>query len=182
MFQKLLVLDLDETLVYATKLALDYPPNCTVGPYHVYHRPGVEQFMAWAFANFTGVAIWTVSTASYAHPVLQQLLGQSYGQLALVWTRRRCTLRLDPHTREYEYIKDLKKLRRRGFRRERVLAVDNTPSKWCRSYGNLIAVSDFEGDRNDHELTYLQRYLAQIGDRNPRTIEKRGWRKAFANQ
>ncbi len=45
MNSKLLVLDLDETLVYATEQALDYPHHSSVGKYLVYDRPHVGEFL-----------------------------------------------------------------------------------------------------------------------------------------
>lgn len=175
-FDKLLVLDLDETLVYACESRLDLPLDGQVGPYFLYLRPGARAFLDWARVAFSEVAVWTASTQSYAIPLVEQLLGGCEG-LAFVWCRKRCTRIYDPETRERSWIKDLKKLRRRGYARERILVVDNTPSKWERSYGNLIAVCDFEGDPNDRELVYLRQYLTAIGGRpNPRSIEKRAWR------
>ena len=176
-FEKLLVLDLDETLVYASESKLNLPLDGRVGPYFLYLRPGARAFVDWALHAFSEVAVWTASTHGYATPVVDQLLG-GCARLAFVWSRRRCTRVYDPETRESSWIKDLKKLRRRGYARECVLAVDNTPSKWARSYGNLVAISDFEGDPTDCELVHLRRYLTTIGGcTNPRSIEKRTWRQ-----
>jgi len=176
-FDKLLVLDLDETLVYASESKLDLPLDGHVGPYFLYLRPGARAFMDWALTAFSEVAVWTASTRGYAIPLVDQLLG-GCERLAFVWCRRRCTRIYDPETRERAWIKDLKKLRRRGYARESILVVDNTPSKWERSYGNLIAIRDFEGDPNDRELEYLRVYLNAIaGCPNPRSIEKRCWRQ-----
>ena len=108
-------------------------------------------------------------------------------RLAFVWGRERCTYvwgrsRYDERSAsevENAYVKDLRKLTRRGgLRKEQVLFVDDTPAKLVRSYGNLIAVRPFEGDPDDRELTLLQRYLPIIGAvANVRTIEKRRWRE-----
>ncbi len=181
-FAKLLVLDLDETLVYATESALEHPYDGRVGPYLIYLRPGASAFLDWATAAFSDVAVWTSSTTSYAVPLINNLLG-GCERLAFVWARNRCTLHFDPETREREYLKDLKKIRRRGYRRNQVIAVDNTPRKWCRSYGNLVRIADFEGDPHDCELNYLRLYLTELGNcRNLRKLEKRGWRRKFANR
>jgi RNA polymerase II subunit A small phosphatase-like protein len=79
--------------------------------------------------------------------------------------------------RQYYWVKDLKKLRRRGYRKEQIIIVDDTPRKLERSYGNLVRVHPFEGDPSDDELLYLMRYLDRIREEeNIRIIEKRGWR------
>jgi RNA polymerase II subunit A small phosphatase-like protein len=40
--RRLLVLDLDETLIYANECPLDRPADFEVAPYFVYLRPGVK--------------------------------------------------------------------------------------------------------------------------------------------
>ena len=55
--------------------------------------------------------------------------------------------------------------------------MDDTPSKYARSFGNLVTVREFVGDRADDELRLLARYLRTLLPApNVRTIEKRGWR------
>ncbi len=56
--RSLLILDLDETLIWATEEALDQAPDFEVGPYSVYKRPGVAEFLATAMQWFE-LAVWT---------------------------------------------------------------------------------------------------------------------------
>jgi len=49
---KLLVLDLDETLVFSTEQELHRPADLRVAGYHVYKRPYLDAFLDYAFANF----------------------------------------------------------------------------------------------------------------------------------
>ncbi len=178
---KLLVLDLDETLVYGSKRESDRGGATRVGPYFVYRRPGVEEFMAWAFDYFGEVAVWTAGSAPYAQGVVHDVLGCAE-RLAFLWSQRRCTYRIDHDTYEYVCLKDIRKLRRAGYRKSQIIAVDNTPSKWARSYGNLVAVSDWEGDPADRELRDLRTYLTWLGCvENVRRIEKRWWRDEFGS-
>jgi len=174
-YDKLLVLDLDETLIHATYAPLGRTPEQRVGPYAVYHRPGVAEFIDRALAGFE-VGIWTASTLSYALPVLAALVPRD--RLAFVWGRERCTMRYDPETHEYEHLKDLKKLRRRGYDRTKVLFVDDTPAKIARSYGNYVCVEPYLGAPEDGELAALATYLDHLGRVDDvRRIEKRGWRQ-----
>jgi TFIIF-interacting CTD phosphatase-like protein len=53
----------------------------------------------------------------------------------------------------------LKKVKRRGYNLESIIAVDDTPRKWEQSYENLIAVKPVEGDECDRELPHLLIYL-----------------------
>jgi TFIIF-interacting CTD phosphatase-like protein len=177
-FAKILVLDLDETLVHANdEPKLPRPADFRVGPYGVLRRPGVEAFLEFALSHFEHVGVWTASTLSYALPVLDHIVERE--RLTFVWGRERCTYRIDPETRDAQHLKDIRKLTTKGgkFRKEQLLFVDDSPEKLARSYGNLIAIRPFEGDPNDLELQLLERYLRSIGDvDNVRTLEKRGWR------
>ncbi|WP_404786831.1 HAD family hydrolase [Altericista sp. CCNU0014] len=62
---KLLVLDLDETLIYGTQDSLDRNPDFEVGPYSVYKRPELENFLSKVKTRFH-LAVWTSSTRLYA--------------------------------------------------------------------------------------------------------------------
>ena len=46
---KLLILDLDETLVFAAERPLTREADFRVGPYHVYGRPGLAVFLDQCF-------------------------------------------------------------------------------------------------------------------------------------
>lgn len=59
----LLILDLDETLIYATEEPLVHPCDFEVAPCCVYRRPFLAEFVEAAFAWFD-VAVW--SSASRA--------------------------------------------------------------------------------------------------------------------
>jgi RNA polymerase II subunit A small phosphatase-like protein len=176
--RKLLVLDLDETLVHATEAALEHPADFNVGPYHVYKRPHLAAFLGEVLASFD-VGVWTSSGESYAAQVIEQLFEP--GVLKFVWSSRRCTTARDWTTGEYTTIKNLAKLRKHGYGLEAIVAVDDTPSKYARSHGNLVTVREFVGDRLDDELALLARYLRTLlPSPNVRTIETRGWRYRIA--
>lgn len=173
-YAKLLVLDLDETLVHATEQPLERAPDFEIGPYLVYERPHLRAFLDHVFTRYRSVAIWTASTRSYAIPVLAEFVDPS--RFAFVWCRDRCTLRVDWETREAVYIKDIHKLTRRGHARESILFVDDSPEKLARSYGNLVRVQPYLGAKLDDELERLAVYPDELGPvANVRTIEKRGW-------
>ena len=174
---KLLILDLDETLVFATEQKLARGEGLRVGPYFVYKRPGLDSFIEFAFNHFK-VAIWTSSSRNYANGTISAIF-QHPEQLEFVWARERCTRKSDPETRTSYWIKDLKKVRRLGWSLEGVTVVDDSPEKLARSYGNHIRVAPFVGDPADHELQELQGYLAWLKEvPNVRLVDKRNWRTA----
>lgn len=169
----LLVLDLDETLISAEDEVRGIPGEVAFAEHHVVPRPGLASFLSEVRAKFD-VAIWTASTAEYAEPIVRHFIGEP---LVFLWDRTRCTLHSDINTREWVYIKDIKKLVRAGYAKERILIVDDTPAKIARSYGNYVRIAPFEGDLADEDLKFLAPYLVSIaGTENMRTLDKRGWR------
>lgn len=172
--RKLLVLDLDETLVHACEAPLNRPPCFTVGPYSVYRRPHLAAFISHALDRFD-VGVWTASGSVYAIQVVEKIFPAD--SLKFVWSSRRCSTMRDWTTGGYQTIKKLNKLKRYGWPLESVIAIDDTPAKHSRNYGNLVAVREFTGDDTDEELLLLMRYLDTLLDApNVRSVEKRWWR------
>jgi len=178
LYNKLIILDLDETLLHGTEKGIDRQPELVVYPYFVYIRPFAREFIDFCFQNFMHVAVWTSASREYAEEVCSFLFGLRYKQLEFIWARDRCTRKFNAEFYEWSWIKDLKKVKKMGFPLERVIMIDNTPSKLRRQYGNLVHVRDF-GDLLDIELNLLVHYLPKLGEaKNVRNIEKRGWRNA----
>ena len=98
MDRQLLILDIDETLVFAAEQPLTQAHDFRVGPYYVYKRPHVGDFLSEMSARFD-LAVWTSSGEDYAATVLTQLFAKP-SHLKFVWSRQRCTRRFDGgHTR-----------------------------------------------------------------------------------
>lgn len=171
----LLILDVDETLLFADETPLHRSCDFRVGPYYVYLRPGLEAFWDSCRASFD-LAVWSSSGEDYLSAILKQIVP---GDLTLqfAWSRGRCVTRFHPETRERYFVKDLKKVKRLGFDLAQVLIADDTPQKVERHYGNAVYVRSFFGDPADDELTCLAGYLKSIsGCVDYRRLEKRGWR------
>ena len=171
----LVIFDVDETLVYSSEKPIGRDPEFICGPYCVYVRPGLSDFLLLCNRSFQ-LAIWSSSTADY----LQGIVAGAFPPdvtLRFVWGRERCVTRLDPERQEPYFVKDLKKAKRLGFELRRILIIEDTPQKVERSYGNAIYVRPYFGDASDVELERLGRYLESIRDvEDVRSIEKRGWR------
>jgi RNA polymerase II subunit A small phosphatase-like protein len=182
----LLILDLDETLIYANEAPLDRAADFVVYGYHVYRRPGLAGFLAACARDFE-LAVWSSASDAYVEAVVARIFPDP-AALRFVWGRSRASLRrsvagddgymLDPWDHQH-YLKPLAKVKRAGWRLERVLIVDDTPAKCIRNYGNAIYAKAYEGEREDGELELLARYLAGLkGVANVRRIEKRRWRES----
>jgi len=173
--KKLLILDIDETLIYATEASLPRQADFLVGQYHIYKRPFLDVFLKNCLDWFE-VAVWTSSTPSYAIAIVPAIF-ENPKSLSFVWASDRCTVAYDIEWFEYYNRKNIKKVKRKGYRLESIIAVDDTPQKWERSYGNLVRVNPFEGEETDDELKYLLLYLDQLRyEENIRSVEKRFWR------
>jgi len=174
---KLLMLDLDETLFHATKTALDTPHDFMVADYFVYKRPHVDAFIAFCRQHFQ-LAVWTSSSEDYATAIVKEIFGNS-DDLAFLWHRQQCITRYNPENGEYDYIKDLKKLKRKGFSLDHIIALDDSPEKLQRNYGNLLRIKPFTGATQDEELLHIMPFLMKLKEiTNIRTFEKRNWRNS----
>ena len=165
----LLVLDLDETLIHGN-------PEADEGDFlaagiPVFIRPGARKFLA-QMAKIFDLAVWTSATEDYASDIVKTLFPSPP---MFLWCRERCVRRINPETRELEFIKDLKKLRRLGSDLANVLVVDDSPEKLARNYGNLVRVPPFTGGQDDI-LGPLASFLEELYTKpDVRVIEKRGW-------
>lgn len=171
----LLILDLDETLIYSTKSRLSYPEDFRVAEYFVYKRPSLNKFLDFISKNYD-VAIWTSSTEDYAQEVVKNIFSENY-LLRFIYGRTKCTLTFLLDQNEYVYAKNLSKLKKKNYSLEKILIVDDSPEKLKRNYGNHIRINSFSGSKEDIELSLLINYLDKIKSiKNVRNIEKRTWR------
>ncbi len=181
----LLILDLDETLVFATENELERQADFQAFDYFVYKRPFLDNFLEVIKKEFL-IAVWSSASDDYVEAVVRNIFPSEY-PLEFVWGRSRCVYRRNSNidefgyywnsTNHYHYIKPLKKLKRKGFRLERMLIVDDTPHKSQLNYGNAIYPKEYTGSLKDDELVFLLDYLMLLKEEsNVRSIEKRGWK------
>jgi RNA polymerase II subunit A small phosphatase-like protein len=175
MTKSLLVLDLDETLLYATKDKLIQQEDFLVGPYYVYVRPNLECFLSRVAQDFK-LAIWSSSDDTYVQELVDKIKPATVN-FEFIWGRSRTTKKRKSVTDEYYYVKRLSKVKKKGFLLERTLIIDDTAEKSMLNYGNAIQIAEFTGNANDNELLLLASYLKKfIRVENVRQIDKRYWR------
>ena len=176
----LLILDLDETLIHSSSVELGRPADFNICGFNVYKRPYLDEFLTKVF-NLYRVAIWSTGSDDYVTEIANAILpsGMRY---EFIWGRSRCTAKkLSEEEYFYggviEYTKPIKKLRKKGYRRERILIVDDSPQKVTDNYGNAIYIDEYLGDSKDLDLKHLINYLIEIEEiPNYRSLEKRGWK------
>ena len=177
----LLILDLDETLIHATeeKVSGIVPDTTALGLY-VYFRPYLTEFLK-KCAKYFDLAIWSSGTDDYVEAMVKTFLPEGIS-LNFIWGRSRCTYKrvwnrekYDDFLFEYEYTKQLKKVIRKGFKKEKILIIEDSPLKVSNCYGNAIYISPFFG-YPDKDLKKLASYLITLKNvQNVRRVEKRHW-------
>lgn len=174
----LLVLDLDETLVHAEEKAKPLPgrsPDFTTSDYVVYKRPHLDEFLSRMWKHYD-IAVWSAAGTLYVNRVVEVIFADQR-QPVFVFSGARSTRRFDHDSHQEYYIKDLKKVRKRGFDKARMLIVDDLERNAQRNFGNAVYVREFNGELDDEELLLLADYLETLSDKpNFRTVEKRYWR------
>lgn len=185
--KKLLILDLDETLIHATTEPKDTKWNYDLPPYKVYKRPFLDKFLD-EVKKMYQVAVWSSATDDYVAKIVELIFPSDY-PLVFVWGRSKCTQQFDhqsiddlgysDHVNHLNYSKILKKVKGKGYARiEDILIVDDTPRKSKYNFGNAIYPSEFTGCTEDNELELLLKYLIKIKDEpNFRNFEKRNWKE-----
>ena len=171
----LLILDIDETLLHASKTKLSYNHDFEIYEYWVYLRPGLEAFLRKIPVDYK-LALWSSAGEYYVNALAKQLESMRAG-FEFVWHREQCTNRYHFHLDDYIPEKHLYKVKRKkGIPLERMLIVDNTPEKCIQNYGNAIYIDSYYGGP-DEALLQLSNYLSKIKDiPNFRKLEKRHWR------
>lgn len=99
--RKLLVLDLDETLLFADEKPLDRAHDHHVAPYFIYRRPYLEPFLAQVSKLFE-IAVWTSSSPAYATAICNHIFQDPFKPV-LVWASERCT-RVKPPPRDSVWV------------------------------------------------------------------------------
>ena len=180
----LAILDVDETLIYATKEELTREPDFEVFDYSVYKRPNLNEFVNRLEKSYD-IAIWSSADNDYVKSIISQL--NLDVEIQFIWGRNEATQKRQlndyyetGNDTELYYVKSLKKVKRKGYELERILIIDDSPHKSKLNYGNAIYPKSYKGKIEDNELLILIDYLESIKDEpNFRTIEKRNWRRKY---
>ncbi|CAD8097210.1 unnamed protein product [Paramecium sonneborni] len=155
--RKIIVLDLDETLVHSQfehfdchDLSFDIVVQQQNFKVYVIIRPGVKQFIE-QLNNFYDIIFWTASLKEYAIPVMDYIDPDRKAVERLF--RESCTPLNNGLT------KDLTKL---GRDLKDVIIVDNSVFSFIMNNENGLKIKDFFYDKLDNELENLLPFLIWI--------------------
>jgi carboxy-terminal domain RNA polymerase II polypeptide A small phosphatase len=170
----LLILDLDETLIHATKDTKELQHDFKYQDYYIFKRPYLESFLVGVNSKFD-LAIWSSADDNYVSDLVSKIKPADI-DFKFIWGRTRCSYRRDLDLDQYNWEKRLKKVKSLGYKLEKVLIIDDTQEKCRNNYGNAIYIKEFLGDPRDQELLKLAEYLEGLSTvENVRTVEKRHW-------
>jgi alkylated DNA repair dioxygenase AlkB len=171
----LVVLDVDETLVYSRLVHshdqhdefhepdvrapnVDFYARHGTDVYAVTKRPDVDVFLRRLHDDPAyDVAVWSASHHDYLHAVLAQLVPPHIrAAFKFVWDGRRCvrvSLRseggvmngCDGRVRKVKHLRKVWHRRSNAYTRHSVWIVDDTPHTYSRNYGNALPIASFTG-------------------------------------
>ena len=164
---RLIVFDLDETLVHATEAPLPHPHDFRVGPYFVHVRPFASELIAFC-ASRCDVGVWSSADERYVEAVTERLFGAA-APVRFSWSVAKCVQRIDPKSNGYVYVKDLRRLMKHGYAVDDILMLDDSPEKLQRQPANHIDVPAFMGEPDDTALLdVIERIQSRLdGNRSP---------------
>ena len=165
--KKLIIFDLDETLIHATKEKLNIPEDFRYQAFYIYKRPGLDQFLE-ACSELYPIALWSSADDEYVEAIAR-LLQSEKQYFEFVWARSACWMKVirteDPETglkrKKHQFIKPLEKIRIKGWQMRNLLIIDDSLYKVTDNPQNYIVIKAFEGDAKDGELGRLLKYLKQ---------------------
>ena len=180
--KKLLILDLDETLIYSdientlkdkidkydTILFFDNEEEKNI-PIPLITRPGLYDFLDYASQEFD-LIIFTASDQNYANTIINYIeKDKKYFKMRLY--RNDCIF-IEPGL----YIKDLRIFS--GYKNlEDIIILDNSLFSFANQLNNGILITSFFNDKNDTFLLNIKDYLDYIKDeRDIRKINKESFK------
>lgn len=172
--KKLLVLDLDETLIYSTEAPLGTGQSYfRVGPFFTHKRPFLDEFIK-TVNNHFDLAVWSSGSELYVKEVVENIFPKEI-QLVFEWSFDRCSQWFDGDHEGIVYKKKLSKIKTHSI--ENILIIEDTPENCMDNYGNAIYVNHFRGDQSDTELKLLSIFLPRFEKiNNVREIDKINWK------
>jgi TFIIF-interacting CTD phosphatase-like protein len=147
--RKLLVLDLDETLIHTAYSPLS--SGCLIaqqGYFYLYERPYLKEFLDRCSTAYD-LAIWSASKVDYVRWIIRSTVLSEFA-FVFVNTRKNCK-RVFAKDGRVEYIKNLSPY---ITQYEKVIMLDDVP-KMVIPIGCCIKAPEFKGGADEFLLTHL---------------------------
>lgn len=165
---KLLVLDLDETLIHASSKKLNQAPDFHYQDLFVYKRPHLDDFLEECSKLFD-IAIWSSAQDDYVQNVVALLKPKNI-DFEFIWAQSECWLKIAKvydkstgmHFTEYQNIKPLEKITQIGYEMKDLLIIDDSAFKVSDNPQNYLIIPAFEGNQEDDCLLVLLDFLKGV--------------------
>lgn len=197
--QPLLILDIDETLLFAATQPLAHQWHYKAERTWIYKRPYVDEFLDYC-ATYFQMGVWTSARDSYA----QEIFSQVFPNLSLlfIFSEMHCVNEIRPNG-ETVSVKSLTKLTDYGVDLKRVLMIDDSREKHYQNPANLIEVKPYlaetegaeseganskgikseDANSKDNELMLLKTFLGNVREQqNFLILDKAEWRHSVSNR
>lgn len=158
---KVIILDLDETLIHACPEWIGRKPDFLAANQMIFVRPDAKAFIRQALQHYK-VAIWTASYGQYTQEILAHLF-DDVSDIEFIWDRNDCQLSSYDSGMEY-FSKSLCKLEDAGWHDGDYLIIDDQPEHIIGNQQYIIGIKPYFGSLNDDALMQLAlRYSSIMG-------------------
>lgn len=158
---KVIVLDVDETLIHSSKTKTKNSIKLDDAELHLNPRPYLNKFLKFLFENYK-VMIWSAGEKTYIEFFVKKFIHSLGYKPIAVWTRNDCdTILTDDNS--VDYIKPLpiiwKKYESYGINPRNTIIIDDKKSTAVFNPTNHIFIKRFENQEDDKELYKLALFL-----------------------
>ena len=154
---KLLLFDLDETLIHSSEKKLKQAEDFSFERFYVYKRPYLPWFLAGISKKYK-IGIWSSADEFYVESIVQRILPTDV-KLEVMWGNSRCTFNPEAGTNNGIYEKRPEQLAVLKYKKESIVLIDDNVHNTILHQGNSILIKPFTGDSEDRELKHLYNFL-----------------------
>lgn len=174
----LLVLDLDNTLIYCSETPYR-EAQMTTAHGHLSVRDHLDTFLRSVSLHYD-LMVWSNGGSTYVKETLEEVWPKDVALKAIIPNSMSQIKGQEGYG--IPFYKNLRKLLKLypEYELNRIVGVDDLPETYKNNYGNLVVVQEFLGQPDD-ELLKLKDYLIALSALpNFRDVEKRYWRSGHA--
>jgi TFIIF-interacting CTD phosphatase-like protein len=177
--KKLLILDLDNTLIYTADKCQDGAHDILIIDDHKFYvkkRPYLIQFIEYIFDNFT-VAIWSAGNRIYVEPIVDFIFGDYKQFIHFIYSKEDCIREL--YNEREIFLKPIDNIL--SYEPFEIIILDDNDQTFIKNINNAIKISAWYGNENDTKLLECINILTPISktDNVMSIIEKNQYFKGF---
>ena len=154
MSKKILILDLDETLIFSVKEKLNYPESFIYNDYYVYLRPNLCWFLNNIKTHYK-IGIWSVADDEYVEQIVKKIIPKDI-DLEFIWSKS--WMSSDSFDGK-QYIKKMTQVEQLGYKLDELLLIDDNEKNITINSPYSRLIKQFKGDLDDKELQKLSNQL-----------------------